>query len=101
MKIGSSHQRCSIKSCLSKFRNIHKKAPVLESLFNKSLKACNFSKKRIRHRCFPVNTAKFSRTIILKNICKRLFLENLQHLDDIIIKSMRAPMLAEIDSQEN
>ena len=34
-----------------KFRNIHKKKPVLESLFNKvaSLKACDFVKKRLRY----------------------------------------------------
>ena len=28
----------------------------------RSLKACNYIKKRLLHRCFPVNTAKFSRT---------------------------------------
>ena len=30
--------------------------PVLESLFNKvaGLKTCNFIRKRLRHRCFPV-----------------------------------------------
>ena len=31
-------------------------------------------KKRLQHRCFPVNIAKFLRTTILKNICERLFL---------------------------
>ena len=32
------------------------KAPVLESLFNKVvMKACNFIKKRLQHRCLPVN----------------------------------------------
>ena len=32
---------------------------MLESLFNKvaCLKACNFTKKRLQHRCFPVNIA--------------------------------------------
>ena len=40
------------------------KTPVLESLFNKvvGLKACNFIKGRLQHRCFPVNNAKFLRT---------------------------------------
>ena len=35
--------------CSEKFRNIHRKTPVLESLFNKitDLKVCNFVKNRI------------------------------------------------------
>ena len=54
------------KSFSKKFRNIHWKTPVLESLFNT---------KRLQHRCLPVNIAKFLRTSgIPKNICKRLFL---------------------------
>ena len=36
------------------------------------LKAWNFIKERYQHRCSPVNIAKFLRTSILKNICKRL-----------------------------
>ena len=39
-----------------------------------SLKAWNFSKKRLQRRCFPVKFARFLRTPILKNICKRLLL---------------------------
>ena len=39
------------------------------------LTACNFIKKRLQHRCFPVNVAKFLRTSILKNICERLLLK--------------------------
>ena len=48
--------------------------PVLESLFNKAagLKVCNFIKKRLQHRCVPVNIAKFLGTPILKNIAKFL-----------------------------
>ena len=44
------------------------KATVLDSLFNKvaGLKACNFMKKRLRHRCFAVNIAKYLRTAFLK-----------------------------------
>ena len=43
--------------------------PVLESLFNKvsDLKAFKFIKKRLQHKCFPVNIAKFSRAKFLKN----------------------------------
>ena len=41
---------------------------MLESLFNKiaGLKDCNFIKKRIQHRCFPVNIAKFLRTVFFR-----------------------------------
>ena len=37
---------------------------MLESLFNNivGLKACNFIKKRLQHRCFPLNIAKFLKT---------------------------------------
>ena len=47
-----------------------------ECLFNKDagLRACNFIKKRLQQKCFPVKFKKFLRTPILKNICKRLFL---------------------------
>ena len=50
----SSHPRCSIEKVVLKIRNIHRKTPVLEPLFNKvsGLKACNFIKKRVQHRCF-------------------------------------------------
>ena len=60
-----------------KFRNIHKKTPVLESLFNKvaGQKACHFIKKWLQHRCFLVNLAKFLRTPTLKNICELLLLK--------------------------
>ena len=34
---------------------------MLESLFNKvaRMRACNFIEKRLRHRCFPLKSAKF------------------------------------------
>ena len=38
------------------------------------LPACNFIKKRLQHKFFPVKFAKFLRTIVLKNIGKRLLL---------------------------
>ena len=44
---------------------------MLESLFNK---ACSFIKKKLQHRCFPVNIAKFIRTPVLMNTCERLLL---------------------------
>ena len=49
---------------------------MLDTLFDKVtvLKDCNFIGKRIQLRCFSVNIAKFLRTPILKNFCKRLLL---------------------------
>ena len=49
--------------------NIHRKTSVLESLFSKvvSLEPWNFIKKKLQHRCFPVNIAKFLRKFYLKN----------------------------------
>ena len=55
---------------------------MLESIFKKAagLKACNFIKKRLQHRCFPVNFAKFLRIpfvtghhrwLLLEGICVR------------------------------
>ena len=50
---------------------------MLESLFNKvvKLKPWNFIKKRLQHRCFPVNIATYLKTPILKNTCKWLLLK--------------------------
>ena len=50
---------------------------MLDYLFNKvaGLKGCNFFKKRLQQRCFSVIDAKFLRTPILKDICKRLLLK--------------------------
>ena len=50
-----------------KFRNIHRKTPALESLFNKvaGLKDSNFIKKKLQRRCFPVDIAKHLRTDFL------------------------------------
>ena len=42
--------------------------------FFSDLQACNFIKKRLQHRCFPVNIGTFLRTPIFKNICDRLLL---------------------------
>ena len=66
------------KSCSLELRKFHRKIPVLESLFNRvtGLKGCNFIKKRLQHRCFPVKSKTFLRAPILKNICKRLLLNS-------------------------
>ena len=49
---------------------------MLESLFKKiaDLQACNVIKKRLQHRCFPVNIAKSLKTNVLKIICEWLLL---------------------------
>ena len=48
---------------------------MLQSLFNKVAGLqCNYIKRRLQHRCFPVNNVKFLRTSILKNIWIKLFL---------------------------
>ena len=60
--------RRSIKKLFLKFCNIHRKTPVLESLFNK------VAGLRLQHRCFFVNIWKILSTTILKNICERLIL---------------------------
>ena len=73
----SSYRRCSIKNVvLTKFCNIHRKAPVFESLFNK---VAGFQ------ACFPVNIAKFLGTPILKNICKPLLQQFVTKFVRIII----------------
>ena len=53
-------------------RGVFYKKRVFLKVFLKGLRACNFIKKRLQHRCFPVKFAKFLRIPILKNICKRL-----------------------------
>ena len=52
------------------------KIVIVEASFYKvaGLKACNFIEKRLQHKCFSVNIAKFLRTSILNNMCERLLL---------------------------
>ena len=56
--------------CSKKFGNIHRKAPVLESLFKKvaDLQACNFIIKRLRHWCFHVNIVKLKTVSFLGHL---------------------------------
>ena len=62
--------------CLGPINKGHNKTPVLKSLLHKAAgrKPCNFVKKRLQHRYFSVNIAKFLKTPILKNICVQLLL---------------------------
>ena len=61
--IRSSRLQVFFEIGLFKVCNIHRKTPVLKSLFSKvaTLEACNFIKKRPQHRYFPVNIARFFR----------------------------------------
>ena len=51
----SSHRRCSIKKLL---------LTILRYSQENNLKACNFLKKRLQHKCFLMNIVKFLRTPI-------------------------------------
>ena len=89
--VKSSHRRCSIKNLFFKILCIHRKTLVLEPLFNKvaGLHACSFIKKRLQHRCFPMNTARFLRTPILRSICERILLNNVQPTTTLITCNSR------------
>ena len=56
-------RRCSSKLVFLKISQYLQETPVLESLANKvaDLKACNFIKKILQHRCFHANIGKFLR----------------------------------------
>ena len=70
----SSHQKFSVKTdVLKNFANFTGKH-MCQSLFIVSLKACNFIKKKLQHKCFPIIIANLLRAPILKNICKQLLL---------------------------
>ena len=70
----SSLRMCYVKKCVLKsFANFTGKHMHC-SLFLIRLKTCNFIKRRLQHRCFPVKFAKILRTPILENICERLLL---------------------------
>ena len=52
---------------------------------NVGLQSWNFIKKRLQHRFFPVNIAKFLRKPVLENICERLS-ERLSNINNIGIE---------------
>ena len=55
---GSCHRRCFLKKGVLK-----------------NLDFCYFIKKKLQHRCFPLNIVQFLKTYVLKNICERLLLQ--------------------------
>ena len=75
----SSHWRCSIKKAALKKFTIFTRKYLCWSLFLIKLQAfrenvSGLIKKRVQHRCSPVNIAKFLRIPILKTTCERLLL---------------------------
>ena len=68
----SSHRRSSVKKLFSKISQVSQDNICVRASFYKvaGLKACNFIKKRLQHRCFSVEFAKFLRTPTLKKICE-------------------------------
>ena len=76
MLFRSSHWRCFVKKGVLKSPASFTGKHLRWTLFNKvtDLQACNFVKKRLEHRCFPVKFATFLRTPILKIICEVLLL---------------------------
>ena len=66
----SSHRRCSVrKDVLRNFEKFTGKHLCQSLFFNKvvGLRPATLLKKRLWHRCFPVNFAKFLRTPFLQN----------------------------------
>ena len=71
----SSHQRCSIKkSVLKNFTKVIGKHLCQSLFFNKVavLRPATLFKKRLWHKCFPVNFVKFLRTPFLQDTSGRL-----------------------------
>ena len=64
--------------CPYKLCNIHRKTPVLESVFNiiAGLKGCRFIEKRLQHRRFPVNIVKLLRTFFFVEHLRWLLLNS-------------------------
>ena len=70
--------RCSIKKgILKNFAKFTGKHQCQNLFFNKvaGLRLATLLKKRLWHRCFPVNFAKFSRTPFLQNNFEQLLLD--------------------------
>ena len=60
----SSHRKRSIKKLFLMFWNIHKKRPWSLFFIKYRAEAYIFIKKRLQHRCFPVDIATFLRTYL-------------------------------------
>ena len=74
----SSHERCPVrKGVLRNFAKFTGKQLCQSLFFNKvaGMKPATLLKKRLCHRCFSVNFAKFLRTPFLQNTSGRLVLK--------------------------
>ena len=74
----SSYRKCSVrKDVLINFAKFTGKHLCQGLIFNKvaSLRPATLLKKRLWHRCFPVNFAKFLRAPFLQNTSGRLLLQ--------------------------
>ena len=70
-KYRRSHQRFFMKKgVLGNFTKFTSKTPVPAPVSE----TCNFIKKRLWHRCFPVNFVKFLRPPFLQNTSRQLLL---------------------------
>ena len=78
LKVKNTARGVVCKKVFLEVSKIHRKRPVPESLFNKvaSLRPATLLKKRLWHRCFPVNFVKFLTTPFLQNTSGRLLLQN-------------------------
>ena len=79
----NGHQRCSVKKCvLRNFAEFTEKHLCQSLFFNKvsGLRTATLLKKRLWHRCFPVNFAKFLRTHFSQNTSGRLHLQRFINL---------------------
>ena len=73
----SSHRRCSVrKGVLGNFIKFTGKHLCQNVFFNKvaGLRPATLLKRRLWHRCFPVNFVKFLRTTFLQNTSRPLLL---------------------------
>ena len=97
-KFRSSHQRCSIKKgVLRNFTEFTAKHLCQSLFFNKvaGRMSATLLKKRLWHRCFPVNFVKFLRTPFLQNTFGRLLFK-LTHF-----RSIRSHMFFKIGVLKN
>ena len=89
----SSHQRFALKQLFLKI-----------SQYSQENTTCNFIKKRLQYRCFPVNIAKFLWTSILNNICERLLLQvemSKFKISQILLKFMKFVLAVKMNTFED
>ena len=85
----SSHRRCFLKkSVLKNFLKFTGKHLCQSPFFKKvvGLRPVTLLKKRLWHRCFPMNFTKFSRTLFLQNTFGRLLLNKVKVLTVTVLR---------------